>query len=143
MKITEMPYYKTTASIGSTKGKIFSLLEKYEIFDYQWSQIGGKETLRFVVEALLEDQEIKVAVELQIPEIWGLYKGQKHMVPQTQRYRIFFYSLKSLLEATKFGILRKEDVFFSFIRTQINGRVMTVKDAFLQGGGQNLLPLLE
>jgi len=138
-----MPYYKTSVSPDKTKGKILALLEKYNIHDYQWTNLGGKENLRFVMEAELENQEIKVAVELQIPEIWGLFNGQKHKVPQPQRYRIFYYSLKSLLEATKFGIIRKEDVFFSFIRTQINGRVMTMKEAFLQGGGPNLLPPLE
>lgn len=141
--MVEMPYYKTSVSPDKTKGQILALIEKYGIHDYQWTYVRGKENLRFVMDAELEGQEFKVAVELQIPEIWGLYSGQKQKVPQAQRYRIFYYSLKSLLEATKFGIIRKEDVFFSYIRTQINGQVMTIKEAFLAGGGQNLLPPLK
>lgn len=143
MKISQMPYYGTKVTVERSRAEIMSLLNKYEIPNYQWTTIDSKETLRFIVETLIEDKELKIAVELEIPEIVGILSGKKQLVPINQRYRMFFYSLKSLLEATKYGIIRKEDIFFSYIRTQLNGEVMTVKKAFFQQGNQNLLSPIE
>jgi len=116
-----MPYYNTKVSPDRTKSEIMRILEKYEIFDYQWTQIEGHEHLKFVFNTIVQGKEIKVAVKFDLPDIKAL-KGRHNeivLVPKPQVYRMFFYSIKSLLETTKYGILHKEDLFFSYIITQL------------------------
>lgn len=130
-KLSKMPYSSTKVSPDRTKSEIMRLLEKYGIIDYQWTQIEGHEYLKFVFDTVVQGKEIKVGVKFDLPEIKAL-KGRNNQivsVPKPQVYRMFFYSIKSLLETTKYGILHKEDLFFSYIITQLpNGSEGVMKD---------------
>lgn len=130
-KLSEMPYYNTKVSPDRTKSEIMRILEKYGIIDYQWTQIEGNEHLKFVFSTVVQGKEIKVAVKFELPDIKAL-KGRYNevvSVPKSQIYRMFFYSIKSLLETTKYGILHKEDLFFSYIITQLpDGSEGVMKD---------------
>ena len=72
-----------------------------------------------------------MAVQIDIPNIKAI-KGRARdivYVPRNQVLRIVYHNLKSLLEATKFGILKKEDVFLSQILTQLpDGKVVKIKE---------------
>lgn len=130
-RLTQMPYYNTKVEAERTKAEILLLLKKYEVEDHQWTSLKGKENLRFIIDTTVQGQQIRVAVEFEIPQIKAV-KGPYHEiveVPGPQRYRIFYYSLKSLLEATKYGIFSKKDLFWSFILTQLpDGSLKTLKD---------------
>ena len=74
---------------------------------------------------------IKKAVQFDLPQLKAL-KGRRNVlvdVPTHVVYRIFFYSLKSLLEATKYNILTKEDLLMSYVLTQLpSGEMVPLKD---------------
>jgi hypothetical protein len=130
-RLAKMPYYRTSVSAERTKAEIISLLEKYGIESHQWTKLEGKETLKFIMDTVVQGTQIKQAVLFEIPTIKAL-TGQRNKiveVPQSQSYRIFFYALKSLLESTKFGLLKKEDLFMSYTLTQLpNGEIVQMKD---------------
>lgn len=130
-KLSEMPYYRTKVSEEKTKFEIVSLLEKYGIADHQWTKIGGQEYIKFIFATSVQGKEIKVAVQFDIPQIRAIHGRYNEVVdvPRSQIYRIFYYSLKSLLETTQYGIMKKEDLFFSYILTQLpNGQEGRMKD---------------
>jgi len=119
-KLTKMPYYNTSVSPEKSKMEIILLLEKYGVDDHQWTKIGGKEHIKFIFDTIVQGKQIKVAVQFDIPELKAVFGRDEIVpVPRNQVYRIFYYSLKSLLETTQYGILTKEDLFFSYIITQL------------------------
>ncbi len=129
--LSKMPYYNTSVSTDKTRLEIIALLNKYDVKDYQWTQLGDKESVKFIMETTIQNKEMKVAVQFEIPILKAL-KGNAHKVvtvPREQAYRIFYYSLKSLLEATAYGVFSSKDVFYSYILTQLpNGAYKPLKD---------------
>lgn len=132
-KLSEMPYYNTKVKPEDSVTAIMGILKKYGINDYQWTQLEGNEQLKFVFGSMVQGKEIKVAVQFDIPNIKAI-KGRNNtivQVPKPQVYRMFFYSIKSLLETTQYGILKKDDLFFSYIVTQLpDGTKGTMKDLY-------------
>lgn len=130
-RLAKMPYYRTSVSAERTKAEIISLLEKYGIESHQWTKLEGKETLKFIMDTVVQGRQIKQAVLFEIPTIKAL-TGQRNKiveVPLAQSYRIFWYALKSLLESTKYGLLSKEDLFMSYTLTQLpTGEFVQMKD---------------
>ena len=137
-KLNKMPYFRSIVNIGKTKADIIKLLTKYGIRDYQWTKFNGKETLKFIFDGIVQTKEIKMIVELPVPEIKA-WKGKTLIdVPENQSMRLFYFSLKSILEATQYGLMRKEEIFFSYILTELpNGEFIKIKDLIKQ---QLLLP---
>lgn len=123
--LSQMPYYKTSVPEELTKGKILKLLKKYNIIDYQWTNYQGKESLKFVLN--LSDISKRV-VDLQMPEIHAKYYGDEIEVPRDQKFRMIYFSLKGLMEASEFGILTLEDIFYSntLVLTD-NGKIAKTK----------------
>ena len=56
-KLRDMPYYQTKVSAENTRAAIQSLLEKYEIFDHQWTKFGGVENIKFIISTVRQQQE--------------------------------------------------------------------------------------
>lgn len=131
-KLSNMPYYGTRASIGKTKGQIIDLLEKYNIKNHSWTTYEGKESLAFTID--LENNSRRF-VQLEVPEIRGTYgslkknkeTGQTYYeskdVPREQKFRLLYHSLKGLLESTKYGFLKLEDVFYTNTMVKIGDSV--------------------
>ena len=136
-RLVEMPYYQTTISPEQTQGDILVLLKKYGVKEHQWTVYGGRATLKFMIETIVQGRQIKAAVQMEIPEIKALF-GQKNeirIVPKKIVFRLFWHNLKALLESTKYGIIKKEDIFFSYILTQLpDGSQKSIKDLFLDSG---------
>lgn len=132
-KFREMPYHTTTVDPEDTKAEINKLLRKYDIKSKQWTELDSMgEQIKFIFETEVQGKLIKVAVKFDIPEIKCLIRNKVALVPKKVVYRMFYYSLKSLLETTKYGILKKEDLFFSYIVTQLpDGKETTMKELYL------------
>lgn len=133
-KLSKMPYHATIVDPENSKAEINKLLVKYGIKSKQWTELEGVgDQLKFIFAAEVQGKEIKVSVKFDIPEIKCLIRGSVANVPKRVLYRMFYYSLKSLLETTQFGILKKEDVFFSYIVTQLpDGTESTVRERFMK-----------
>lgn len=119
--LRDMPYHSTTVSEEKSKADVSSLLSKYNIDDYQWTRLGGKDILRFMFEGDVQGKKIKMAVEMEIPTLKA-YKGTNKPlieVPRKVVLRLFYHSLKTMLESCKYGIMKKEHVFYSYILTQL------------------------
>ena len=119
-RLTEMPYYRTRVSADQSKGEIIKLLAKYGIKDYQWTRINDIETLKFV---FTTSQEQKRFVELQIPKIYYKVSSIEKEIPENQRFRIFYFALKGLVESTEFGFLKLEDVFYTNTLVKIGDQI--------------------
>lgn len=130
-KINEMPYHNTKVEAEKTKAQIILLLEKYGIENHQWTKLEGNETLKFMIDTIVQGKRIKQAVQLDLPNIKALKGRYQDLVdiPKNQLYRMFFYSLKSILESTKYGLMKKEDLLMSYILTQLpDGRTVQMKE---------------
>jgi hypothetical protein len=124
-----MPYYKTRVTPEKTNADIMLLLKKHGITKYEWTNIDGKESLKFVIECVVQGREITAGIRIDIPVIKALKRGRVVNVPVAQAYRLFFHCLKSILEATRFGIFKREELLFSFIMTQLpDGSTCVIKD---------------
>ena len=141
-RLSRMPYHNTTVPSERTKFEIITLLEKYGIKSHQWTKHEGKENLKFIMETTVQGTRINQAVLFEIPSLKAI-KGQRKEpvdVPPKQMYRMFYYALKSLLETTKYGILRKEDVFLPYMLTQLPSGEHVQMKTLLQDHPQLLLP---
>lgn len=136
-KLRDMPYHDTKVSHERTKAQIETLLEKYGIEDHQWTTLQGKQTLKFIIDTVVQGKHIKKVVQIDLPEIkarkWNRGSYQLEEVPKRIVYRIFFYALKSILETTQYGLFKLEDIFFAFTLTQLDdGSTVQMKDYFEQ-----------
>ncbi len=129
--LSKMPYYKTPVSAIRTKGEIERLLKKYGIEDQLWGTIQGKEAIQFMIDTVAQGAKVKKMVRIDIPKIkarqWSSGSYKIIDVPRAQTLRIVYYALKSILEATKYGIFRLEHIFLSYILTQLPGTTKTVQ----------------
>jgi len=106
-----LPYKSTTIIKGKTYGEIIGLLETHGISDYQWTRLQGKDQLAFPIKIMRQDIEQSFLVKLTVPKLFypkRLGRGRK--APKQMTYlenvswRIFWWYLKSKLEAIEFGI---------------------------------------
>ncbi|KKM87551.1 hypothetical protein LCGC14_1267770 [marine sediment metagenome] len=108
--LSNLPYYKTQVREEKSKSDIIKLLTKYGISDYQWTKFQGTDTLKFVLN--LSDKSKRI-VDLKIPIIKVKYFGEITEVPREQKFRMLYYCLKGLIEASNFGLLTLEEIFYS------------------------------
>lgn len=130
-RLRDMPYYKTRVATEDTRAAITKLLTKYGIEDQQWTKLEGKETLKFIVDTVVQGTQVRKAVQFEIPTLNALYGNKNEIlkVPLRQTYRIFYHALKSMLESTKYGIMQLDHLLFSYTLTQLpSGETVQVKD---------------
>lgn len=106
-----LPYKSTIIGRGKTLGEIIGLLETHGITDYQWTKYQGVDQLAFPISIERDDVEQGFVVKLTVPKLYYPKRvGRGRSKPKTMTYlenvswRIFWWHLKSKLEAIEFGI---------------------------------------
>ena len=106
-----LPYKTTTISKGKTYGEIIGLLETHGIQDYQWTRFRGTDQLAFPLVIERKGMERSFLVKLTVPKLmYPIRVGRGRNAPKKNTYlenvswRIFWWHLKSKLEAIEFGI---------------------------------------
>lgn len=106
-----LPYKSTTIIRGKTFGEIIGLLESHGISDYQWTKYQGTDQLAFPLKINRDDVEQSFMVKLTVPKLYYPKRvGRGRSAPKTMTYlenvswRIFWWHLKSKLEAIEYGI---------------------------------------
>lgn len=106
-----LPYKSTTIIKGKTYGEIIGLLETHGISDYQWTRYQGKDQLAFPINIKRQDIEQGFLVKLTVPKLFypkrigrGRNAPKKMIYLENVSWRIFWWHLKSKLEAIEFGI---------------------------------------
>lgn len=106
-----IPYKGTEVSKGKTLGQIIGLLEDHGITDYQWTKLQGMDQLAFPLKIRRADVDVGFLVKLTVPRLmYSLRVGRSRYGPKTMTYlenvswRVFWWHLKSKLEAIEYGI---------------------------------------
>ena len=129
---SKLPYFKTSVSIRDTISQIKKLLTKYGLIGHQITEYG--KSFRLVFALLRNDKKYAFQFELIIPDDEKFAR---------QKFRAFYWHLKSRLEAVDFGLFTLQEVFMPEMLIQLpNGDISTVKSA-LQDDNQKLLPIDE
>lgn len=107
----KLPYKTSTVTQGKTYGEIIGLLRDHGIMDYQFTTVKGVDTLAFPLKVKYKDMEKQFMVKLTVPKLYYPIKtGRGYNATETVTYlekeswRIFWWHLKSKLEAIEFGI---------------------------------------
>lgn len=133
-KITEMPYYGTSVSADRSRAQILRLLESYGIEGHQWTTVRkGEELLKFQLDMTVQGVQTKKMVMIKIPLIkarkWNNRFYDLVEVPRAQTLRIVYYALKAVLETTKYGVFKTEELLMAYILTQLpDGTAVQLKD---------------
>jgi len=115
---TKVPFYKTQEAITS-------LLEKYDIYDIQFTNTIDTITLMFLY-PYKKDLKLGVKITLQIPPA---KKDKERIQLKNQYYRALFYYLKSKMEAVHFGIRDFGEEFLGDLTLRLNdGTITTIKE---------------
>jgi len=106
-----LPYKGTSVPRAKTYGEIIGLLESHDIHDYQYLKVKGQEILSFPIIVKRRDVEQGFVVKLSVPKLfYPVKKGRSKYAESTLTYleneswRIFWWHLKSKLEAIEYGI---------------------------------------
>lgn len=97
---TLQAYRGTTKSVGSSREDIERLLDKWNCEAFQWSSIGQKESLQFV---LPRDAGGHIAVRIDLPI--------REDASRAQMMRVMHWYIKSKLEAVEVGMADLEEEF--------------------------------
>lgn len=127
-----LPYKTTTVNKGKTLGEIIGLLETHGIKDYQWTRLQNLDMLAFPIKIKRTDVEVGFMVKLTVPKLmYPTRIGKGRNAPKTMSYlenvswRVFWWHLKSKLEAIEFGISDEVKEFMYNIHYALpNGREM-------------------
>jgi len=110
-KYKRLPYKNTSISRAKTYGDIIGLLESHGIKDYRWTRLNDTDILEFPIRIIRDDVEQTLAVRLTVPKLYYLKRiGRSRNSPKKQVYlenvswRIFWWHLKSKLEAIEYGV---------------------------------------
>ncbi|KKN90848.1 hypothetical protein LCGC14_0224310 [marine sediment metagenome] len=128
-KPNKLPYYGTKVSIRDTIAKIKELLRKYNLIGIQITEYG--EIFRLVF--ALENNGKKYAFQFEI------------ITPDNpqfarQKFRAFYWHLKSRLEAVDFGLFTLQEVFMPELLVSLpDGTAQTIKNVLKYN--QKLLPV--
>jgi hypothetical protein len=135
MKPKRIPYKKTPKDPDATITDINRMLRDYDVNKYQWTTEWdlNKVELRMV---LYDEQDKPVGIRLRAAPFmanrrtWDAKRG-KHIITQApnwaQSMRLFYYFLKSKLEALAFGLREVKEEFLSdIVAKDANGRETTV-----------------
>jgi len=106
-----LPYKTTKINKGKTYGEIIGLLESHGISDYRWTKLQDTDTLEFPLVIKRDDVEQQFAVKITVPRLYFKKSvGKGRNAPKQMTYleevswRIFWWHLKSKLEAIEYGI---------------------------------------
>ncbi len=140
--ISKTPYYNTPVSEARSEHEIAKLLEKYGIKKYQWTTDDNKKRLIFAYQSETSNQNL--IIKIPIPEIKALSRGRATVLPMKQRLRMIHTFLKALLEASRFGLFKLEEVFFGFVQVQLtDGKQVSTVDLLSQYQDGTLLLMPE
>ena len=125
----KLPYYNTKVSIRDTVSNVKELLKKYNLVGIQITEYGVNFRLIFALERYNKKHTFKF--ELIVPEDAKFAR---------QKFRAFYWHLKSRLEAVDFGLFTLEEIFMPELMVQMpSGDINTVKE--ILASKQMLLPL--
>ena len=134
----KLPYRTSTVTKGKTYGEIIGLLEDHGIKNYRWTKLDGIDILEFPVIFKYRDMDRNFVVKLTVPRLHadisrgkGYHKTTSHEYLEKESWRIFWWFLKSKLEAVEFGI---SDEFREFMPN--------IAHALPSGGETNLADLI-
>lgn len=105
-----LPYKTTTITKGKTYGDVIGLLETHGIKDYQFTRFQGSDQLAFPLTIQRKGIDQRFVVKLTVPRLMYLRsvgRGRKEKrltYLENVSWRIFWWHLKSKLEAIEFGI---------------------------------------
>lgn len=135
-----LPYHKTAVAKGKTYGDIIGLLELHGIKDYQWTKFQGTDMLAFPVKFTYRDMERSFIVKLTVPRLMypmptrkGRGAPTKLTYLENESWRVFWWYLKSKLEAIEYGISDEFREFMPNITHSLpNGGEMPLADLILE-----------
>jgi len=126
----QLSYFNTNVPIKKTILKIKELLTRYNLLGTQITEYG--KTFRLVFALEKDKKKFAFQFDIIIPDDPKFAK---------QKFRAFYWHLKSRLEAVDFGLFTLQEIFMPEMLIQLpNGDVTTVKKA-LQTNNQKLLPI--
>ena len=136
-----LPYRGTSVPKGKTYGDIIGLLELHGIKDYQWTKYQDTDQLAFPVKFNYRDMERSFLVKLTVPRLaypLPMRKGRgaptKLTYLENESWRIFWWFLKSKLEAVEYGISDEFREFMPNISHALpGGGEMPLADLILEG----------
>jgi len=139
-----LPYKTTTISKGKTYGEIIGLLEIHGIKDYQFTRYQGTDQLAFPLIIQRKDVEKRFLVKLTVPRLMYLKRvGKGRNAPKRLTYlenvswRIFWWHLKSKLEAIEFGISDEVKEFMYHIHYELtDGREVSLGELLIDNADQ-------
>jgi len=139
-----LPYKTTTIAKGKTYGDIIGLLEQHGIQDYQWTRLQGTDQLAFPLKVKRKDMEQRFLVKLTVPRLmYPKSHGRGRNAPKTITYlenvswRIFWWHLKSKLEAIEFGISDEVKEFMYNIHYALpDGSEVSLGEALIENADQ-------
>jgi len=107
----KLPYKNTVISRAKTYGDIIGLLEGHGIKDYRWTRYQGQDVLEFPLVVKRGDVERGFMVRLTVPKLYynkrlsrAKNAPKKQVYLENVSWRIFWWYLKSKLEAIQYGI---------------------------------------
>lgn len=119
-----LPYKTTTISKGKTYGDIIGLLETHGIKDYQFTRYQETDQLAFPLIIQRKDMDQRFLVKLTVPRLMypkkkGRYGPTTLTYLENVSWRIFWWHLKSKLEAIEFGISDEVKEFMYHIHNML------------------------
>jgi len=132
----KLPYKSTKISKGRTKGEIIGLLEDNGIGDYQWTKIGQSETLAFRMAVTHEGVEYDLGFKFEPAMLYkrvGRKTNYRYELQEAISWRMFYWLLKSKLEAVQFGLEEAYQVLASNIINRLpDGSETTLGESLAQ-----------
>lgn len=136
----KLPYKTSVVSQGKTYGEIIGLLREHGITDYQFTTLKGVDVLAFPLKVQYRGVERSFTVKLTVPRLmYPLPSGRGRYSPKTITYlekeswRIFWWHLKSKLEAIEYGISDEVHEFMYNIAYALpNGLEMNLGDLIME-----------
>lgn len=135
-----LPYRTTTISRAKTYGDIIGLLESHGIKDYQWTRYQGLDQLAFPLTIKRQDLDQQFMIKMVVPKLmYSIRLGRGRNSPKKMTYlenvswRIFWWYLKSKLEAIEYGISDEAREFLYNIHYALpNGREIGIGDMIME-----------
>lgn len=139
-----LPYKGTAIGRAKTYGEIIGLLEGHGIKDYQFTKFQGVDILAFPLKIKRKDMELTFFVKLTVPRLcYNKSIGRGYNAKKTKTYleneswRIFWWHLKSKLEAIEFGISDEVKEFMYNITYSLpDGREVKLGEEIVENANQ-------
>lgn len=136
----KLPYKTSQVTQGKTYGEIIGLLRDHGITDYQFTTLKGVDVLAFPLKVKYRDMEKEFTVKLTVPKLMyplpierGRNARTKITYLEKESWRIFWWHLKSKLEAIEYGISDEIHEFMYNITYALpNGSEMSLGDLILE-----------